>query len=121
VAALATVAASYGRSLDYDVLCEQAGLDRRGTDLLALSRMAESLGFEVNGVRASYDAIPRCGLPVIAHVRRMMGGGHFVVVHRWTPSNVGIADPAVGLRTLSRGAFCRQATGNLLLIRSSAS
>ncbi len=35
-----------------------------------------------------------CTLPAIAHVRRRVGGGHFVVIHRWTSTHVVLADPA---------------------------
>jgi ATP-binding cassette subfamily B protein len=56
-------------------------------------------------------------LPAIAHLRRRLGGGHFVVVHRWTSAYVVIADPAVGLRKLSRRAFRRRSTGYLLIFQ----
>ena len=117
-AALATVAARHGRSFDYGKLCDDhVPVDRRGTDLLALSRLAERLGFETRGIRASYDEISMCTLPAIAHVRRRVGGGHFVVVDRWTPAQVLLADPGRGQRTLSRRAFSRRWTGYLLIIQ----
>ena len=119
LAALATVAAHHGRALDYGELTDAVALDGDGTDLLTLSRLAERLGFRTRGVRASYDAIASCPLPVIAHVRRRFGSGHFVVVHRWTPGHVVVADPASGLRRLSRRAFCRRGTGYLLIVQPS--
>jgi ABC-type bacteriocin/lantibiotic exporter with double-glycine peptidase domain len=116
-AALATVAAYHGSPLDYDDFSNRIALDRNGTNLLALSRIAERLGFRAEGVRASYDAIPKCTLPAIAHIRSGVGGRHFVVVYRWTSAHVVLADPAVGLRKLSRRTFCRRSTGYLLIIR----
>lgn len=116
-AALATVTAYHGCPFDYDHFSNEVPLDRDGTDLLALSRIAERLGFRTQGIRASYDEIAKCTLPAIAHIRRRVGGGHFVVVHRWTPEHVVLADPAVGLWKLSRRAFCRRATGYLLIIQ----
>jgi ABC-type bacteriocin/lantibiotic exporter with double-glycine peptidase domain len=116
LAALATVAAHHGRRFDQRDWSNELTLDRDGTDLLSLSRIAESLGFEARGVRASYDAIAKCRLPAIAHWRRRFGGGHFVVVHRWTSRDVIVADPAVGLRRLSRRAFCRRSSGYFLLL-----
>jgi ATP-binding cassette, subfamily B, bacterial CvaB/MchF/RaxB len=116
LAALATVAAYHGCRFDYDDFANEVALDRHGTDLLALSRIAGRLGFRTHAVRASYDAIPRCTLPAIAHLRRRLGGGHFVVVHRWNAAQVVLADPAVGLRKLSRTAFGRRSTGYLLII-----
>jgi len=92
-------------------------LDWDGTDLLALSRLAERLGFRTRGVKASYDAVATCQLPAIAHLRRRFGPGHFIVLHRWTPTHVVVADPGKGLLKVSRKAFCRSGTGYLLLIQ----
>src|SRR4051812_14249314 len=82
-AALATVAAYHGCPFAYDDLADELALDRGGTDLLTLSRVAKRMGFLAEGVKASYDDIPHCRLPAIAHIRRI-GGGHFVVIYRWT-------------------------------------
>lgn len=114
-AALATVAACHGVLVDVEALTVELALEQDGTDLLALSRAAGRLGFRTQGVRASYDAIPKCTLPAIAHIRNG-GAGHFLVLQRWSPSHVVVADPAVGVRSLSRKAFCRAATGYLLLV-----
>lgn len=116
-AALAAIAAYYGCAFDYDDLSRETALDRHGTDLLVLSRIAEGLGLRAQGIKASYDAISRCTLPAIAHLRFVWGGGHFVVLHRWTSAHVVVADPARGARTLSRKSFCRRATGYLLLVQ----
>ena len=116
-AALATIAAYHGCRFDYDDFSRELILDRHGTDLHALSRIAERLGFQVQGIKASYDAIPRCTLPAIAHIRHRLGGGHFVVLQQWNSTHVVIADPAAGLRTLSRSAFSQRSTGYLLLIQ----
>jgi ABC-type bacteriocin/lantibiotic exporter with double-glycine peptidase domain len=116
-ASLATIAVYHGCRIDYDNLCDVAAVDRNGTDLLALSRIAERLGFRAQGIKASYDTIPTCRLPAIAQIRHRVGDGHFVVIHRWTSTHVVLADPAVGLRKLSREAFCRRSTGYLLVIQ----
>jgi ABC-type bacteriocin/lantibiotic exporter with double-glycine peptidase domain len=116
LAALATVAACHGRGFDPEGFSHEVTLDRHGTDLLTLSRLARDLGFEARGIRASYDAIPACTLPAIAHVRGRFGAGHFVVLHRWASTHVVLADPAVGLRKLSRRAFCRRSTGYFLVL-----
>jgi ATP-binding cassette subfamily B protein len=101
--------------VDVEALTADLALERDGTDLLALSRAVGRLGFRTRGVRVSYDAIPTCTLPAIAHMRSG-GTGHFVVLQRWSPDYVVIADPAVGVRRFSRKAFCRRATGYLLLV-----
>ena len=115
-AALATVAAHYGCQFAYDDLAAEMPLDSRGTDLLALSRVAKLMGFRPHGVKASYGDISHCPFPAIAHIHRWFGGGHFVVVYRWSPTHVVVGDPAVGLRVLSRRAFCRRSSGLFLII-----
>ena len=115
-AALGTVLAWHGCPVDHDVLSASLALDRDGTDLLTLSRMAERLGFRARGVKASYDAISRCVLPAIVHLRSLLGGGHFVVIYSWTSAHVVIADPAAGMRRLSRRVLCRRSTGYILII-----
>jgi len=114
--ALATVVAYHGFTTDNGVIFNAVALNRRGTDLLTISRAAERLGFRTQGIKGSYDTIPELILPVIAHVRRRLGGGHFVVVHRWTCSHVVLADPAAGIRKVSKRTFCRRWTGYLLAI-----
>ena len=115
-AALATVLASYGRSVEDEDIRGAAPV-ARGTDLLQLSRLADRLGFESVGVRGSYDAISICTLPAIAPLHRRITGGHFVVIHRWTAGHVVVADPAGGIRRVSRRSFARLWTGYLLVVR----
>jgi ABC-type bacteriocin/lantibiotic exporter with double-glycine peptidase domain len=37
-------------------------------------------------------------------------------VHAWTTKHVVIADPAAGLRRVSRRVFCRRSTGYVLTV-----
>lgn len=115
-AALATVAAHHGRRVDADRLARAVPLGRRGTDLLTLVCGARSLGLAAAGLRGPYEAMADLPLPVIAHLRGWLGTGHFVVVHRWSPSAVLIGDPAAGVRTLARRVFVRRWTGYVLVV-----
>lgn len=100
-ACLATVARHYGQQLDYGRLRELVGTGVGGTTLLGLRRGAEASGFHARPVRASpelldqLDAVP---LPAICHWR----GNHWVVLHGRSRQRYVVADPAVGLRHLSR-------------------
>jgi ABC-type bacteriocin/lantibiotic exporter with double-glycine peptidase domain len=116
LAALATVRKHRGSPADFDYVGDAIALGRGGTDLLDLSQIAKRLGFWTQGLKGSYNAIPNLSLPAIAHIRRLLGGGHFVVVYGWNPLNVVLADPAIGIRKVSRRAFCRQWTGYLLTV-----
>jgi ATP-binding cassette subfamily B protein len=115
-AALATVALHYGRPLVLQRLRDLTGTDRAGTSLMGLLQAAEKLGFSAKGVKGPYEALPQVPLPAIAHVHNEEGLGHFVVLHRVTQRAVVLADPARGVRALSRDEFCGLWTGSLLLL-----
>jgi ATP-binding cassette subfamily B protein len=119
-AALATVAAAHGSELNYRDLVDAAALDRQGTDLLTVARMAERRGFSTRAVKVGYRAIADCPLPAIVQFRCLFGGRHFVVLRDWSVDSVTIADPAIGERTLSRARFMRLSTGYILLVEPSA-
>jgi tRNA A-37 threonylcarbamoyl transferase component Bud32 len=67
----------------------------RGADLLALSSLAEHLGFETNGYQGELDLLFEIGLPCIAHRRDQ----RFVVVWAVSSDGVGVTDPATGKRS----------------------
>jgi ABC-type bacteriocin/lantibiotic exporter with double-glycine peptidase domain len=100
-ACFATIAKHYGRTLAISHIRELVGTGQQGTSLLGLKRGAEALGFNVQGVKASpeileqIDAVP---LPAIIHWR----GYHWVVLYGRQGKKYVIADPAVGIRYLSR-------------------
>ena len=114
-AALATVALHHRRPIGLEQMRDLAGTDRIGTNLLGLLNAAEKLGFSAKGVKGPYEALPQVPLPAIAHVKTEEGLGHFLVLHRVRKGSVVVADPARGVRTLTRDEFCRQWTGYLLL------
>ena len=115
-AALATIALHYRRPIRLFELRDLVGTDRGGTSLLAMMQGAEMLGFSAKGARGSYESLSRVPLPAVAHLRDDKGAGHFVVIHRVRKDSVVVADPARGIESLSRDAFCRVWTNNLLLV-----
>jgi len=117
VAALATAAACHGISVDYATLIDTMNLDPDGTDLYTISQAASRIGLWPQGVKATYEGLRKCRLPAIAQFVSWSGARHFVVLLTWEPDRVIIADPACGLRPLSRRAFCRRHSGYLLLLR----
>ena len=118
VAALATAAACHGISVDYANLVDAMNLDPDGTDLYTLALAASRIGLRPQGAKATYEGLRQCRLPAIAHFVSRSGSKHFVVLLTWAPDRVVIADPARGLRTLSRRTFCRRHSGYLLLLGS---
>ena len=115
-AALATVAIHHRRPIGLERMRDLAGTDRIGTNLLGLLNAAEKLGFSAKGVKGPYESLPRVPLPAVAHMKNEDGLGHFVVLHRVRKRAVIVADPARGVRTLTRDEFCRGWTGYLLVV-----
>jgi predicted double-glycine peptidase len=120
VAVVAAIAAHHGCPVDNAAVAALIPVDMDGTDMLTLARAIECLGLTRRAIKASYAAIAYCPLPAIAALRRPLAGGHFVIICRWAPDHVMVADPARGLCKLSRRSFRRAHTGHLLLVSQDA-
>jgi ATP-binding cassette, subfamily C, bacterial len=100
-ACLATISKHYGRNFGINRMREAIGTGQLGTTLLGLRRGAESLGFYSRSVKADPEILPKIGqlpLPAVIH----WGGNHWVVLHGQKRQKYIIADPAVGIRYLSK-------------------
>jgi ATP-binding cassette subfamily B protein len=118
-AALAMVAAHYGRRVSIAKLRELAGTDRQGTNLAGLATAAELVGFQARAVRATREALEQISLPAIAHWRED-NRNHFVVIYKVSPKQLIIGDPAQGLRKLAPEDFHKNWTGVLVLLAPAA-
>jgi ATP-binding cassette subfamily B protein len=114
-AALATVALHHRRAVSLEQMRSLTGTDKIGTNLLALLRAAERLGFAARALKASFAVLHRVPLPAIIHLQQREGG-HFVVLHRVRKNSVLIADPAHGLVKHKRSEFERLWTGHVLVV-----
>ena len=100
-ACLASVCKYYGHIVSINRTREAVGTGQYGTTLLGLKRGAESFGFNARSVKASPEILDRLQeliLPTIIHWK----GQHWVVLYGKSGKNYVIADPAIGLRYLSR-------------------
>lgn len=100
-ACIATVAKHYGRTFAIGRVREAVGTGSRGTSLLGLSRGAETLGFNVRKVKAGLEfveSLHKAPLPAIIHWK----GYHWVVLYGQKGRKYAIADPAIGIRYLTR-------------------
>ncbi|WP_088243467.1 peptidase domain-containing ABC transporter, partial [Calothrix rhizosoleniae] len=100
-ACIATIAKHHGRTFAISRVREAVGTGQLGTTLLGLRRGAESFGFDAFPVQASselIDCIEEAPLPAIIHWK----GNHWVVLYGRKGKKYVIADPAVGIRYLSR-------------------
>ncbi|MBW4682794.1 MAG: peptidase domain-containing ABC transporter [Microcoleus vaginatus WJT46-NPBG5] len=115
-ACLATIAKQYGRTFTLNRIREAVGTGQLGTTLLGLKRGSEALGFNARGVRASpeiLDKMKEAPLPAIIHWK----GYHWVVLHGQQGKNYVVADPAVGLRYITKNELLEGwANGVMLLL-----
>lgn len=114
-ACLATVAKYYGRTFSLSRMREMVGTGQLGTTLLGLRRGAEILGFQAQAVQASDQLIDRLAeapLPAIIHWR----GYHWVVLYGKQRRRYVIADPAVGVRHLTREDLVQSWADRVMLL-----
>lgn len=100
-ACFASIAKYYGRTLDISHIRDIVGTGQQGTSLLGLKRGAEALGFNAQGVKALpeiLDELDTLPLPAVIHWL----GYHWVVLYGRQGKKYVIADPATGVRYLSR-------------------
>ncbi|MGB3655211.1 MAG: peptidase domain-containing ABC transporter, partial [Rivularia sp. (in: cyanobacteria)] len=100
-ACLASIAKHYGRDFTINRIREFIGTGQTGTTLLGLKQGAETLGFNARTAKASPEILKRIDeapLPAIIHWK----GHHWVVLYGRKGRKCVIADPAVGIRYLSK-------------------
>lgn len=114
-AALAFVAAGYGRKVSVASVRQLAGTSSQGTDFFALRTAAEALGFEAHIGYVRRDNFVRIGLPAICHMGSMRHG-HYVVLQDRTSNEVSLADPVQGPLQLSLEAFFTAWSGHVMLL-----
>jgi len=114
-ACLASVAKHYGRTLSLNQVREVVGTGQLGTTLLGLRRGAEALGLNARATRTSSELLDRISevpLPAIIHWK----GYHWVVLYGQRGKKYAIADPAVGIRYLSRSEVQEGWTSYIMLL-----
>ena len=115
-ACLSMILRYYGKQVSINRLRDLANVSRDGSSLYSISEAAEQLGFHSRGIKALPDHLENIELPAIAHWE----GFHYVVLYEVKKDLVVVADPAIGLRKLSREDFEKGWTGYLLLLTPTA-
>ena len=110
-ACLAMVSLYWGRRFSINRLRVLANVDRNGASLRGLAAAAESVGFATRPVKANFKQLAQQTLPAIVHWE----GKHYIVVYKMTRTQVIVADPAIGQRTISHREFNHHWTGYALL------
>ena len=100
-AALAMVCRHFGRAVSLARIRQLVHTSVDGTSLKALCSAATELGLAARSVKASRRHLLQMPLPAIVHWQ----GNHWVVLHEVDARRARIADPATGLRRVSREEF----------------
>ncbi|MBW4688711.1 MAG: peptidase domain-containing ABC transporter [Komarekiella atlantica HA4396-MV6] len=114
-ACLASISKYYGRTFTLSHIREAVGTGQLGTTLLGLKRGAETLGFNARPVKTSPELLDRMNeapLPAIIHWK----GHHWVVLYGKKGNKCVVADPAVGIRYLSKKDLVEGWTDWLMLL-----
>jgi ATP-binding cassette subfamily C protein len=113
-ACLATIAKHYGKTFTIARIRETVGTGQRGTTLLGLKRGAEALGFNAKAGRGSAEILEKdaAQLPAIIHWK----GYHYVVLYGRKGKNYVVADPAIGIRYVTRKELLEAWTSYIILL-----
>jgi ATP-binding cassette, subfamily C, bacterial len=114
-ACLASISKHYGQLLSITQSREVVGTGQLGTTMLGLKRGAEALGFNARSVKASpalIENLKEIVLPAIIHWQ----GYHWVILYGKRGRKYIIADPAYGLRYLTKKELLDSWSGIMLLL-----
>lgn len=114
-ACLATIIKYYKKNININRIREAVGTGQLGTTLTGLRRGAENLGFDAVSKRATsdiFDKMKEAPFPAIIHWK----GYHYVVLYGQKGKKYIIADPAVGIRYITRQQLAENWTGLTTLL-----
>lgn len=106
-AALAMICRAFGRSVSLTFIRRVAGTGQDGTSLRGIVRAAEDAGLEARALKASKDRVGELPLPAIIHWE----SNHWIVLYAVEGDRVRVADPARGLRRLTRAELAEKWSG----------
>jgi ATP-binding cassette subfamily C protein len=114
-ACLATVSKHYKRTFTLNRIREAIGTGQLGTTLLGLRQGSAALGFNARAVKVSseiFNQINKIPLPAIIHWR----GYHWIVFYGKQGRKYVVADPAVGVRFLSKSELIDGWSNGIMLL-----
>ncbi|HEX5490530.1 MAG TPA: peptidase domain-containing ABC transporter [Candidatus Udaeobacter sp.] len=106
-ACLGMICRHFGRKVSLARIRQLCHTATDGTSLKAISRAATELGLAARPLKISYRHLPQMPLPAIVHWE----GNHWIVLYDVEEQFVRVADPARGLRKISRSEFETNWTG----------
>lgn len=111
-ASLAMVLSYYGRNTKVDETREYCDVGRDGLTARTIAQAAGIFGLRAKGYSLSLTDLKQVRLPAIVH----WNFNHFVVLEKYSPKRVTIADPATGRRRITTKEFEKSFTGIVLTL-----
>ncbi len=106
-ASLGMICRHFGRKVSLARIRQLCHTSTDGTSLKAICRAATELGLAARALKVSLRNLPLMPLPAIVHWE----GNHWMVLYDVAETYVKVADPARGLRKISRREFERNWSG----------
>jgi CRP-like cAMP-binding protein len=114
VAALATACRALGMSATQKEIRRLTGMSETGLNMGQLQRAAELLGLKARARLLCFEDLNKYTLPALLHWE----GGHWVVALKVAKNAVTLADPAIGIITMSRRMLKARWDGHVLMLSS---
>jgi ATP-binding cassette subfamily B protein len=115
-ACLCMVLTYYGRETTLNECRKYLPGGRDGITARAIAQAGRDLGLRVRAFSLEPPSLAQVRLPAIVH----WNFDHFLVLERWSPQAVEVADPAIGRRRLSAEEFSAGFTGVVLTLEPGA-
>ncbi len=106
-ACVATLCRHFGHNVSLPAIRAAVGTGLDGTSLRGIMRGGAEIGIEFRAVKSSPDRLPALPKPLILH----WGGSHWVVLHELRKGQATLADPALGLRTVTQAQLAGEWSG----------
>jgi len=106
-ACVATLCRHFGHNVSLPAIRAAVGTGLDGTSLRGIMRGGAEIGIEFRAIKSSPDRLPALPKPLILH----WGGVHWVVLHELRNGRARLADPALGLRTVTQAQLAQEWSG----------
>jgi len=115
-ACVATLCRQYGHDVSLPAIRAAVGTSLDGTSLRGMMLGGAQIGMELRAVKSSVDRLAAMPKPAILH----WGGNHWVVLHQLSKGRAVLADPALGLRSVTEAQLAAEWTGYAALATPTA-
>lgn len=119
-ACLATILHYYNKKTTISILRNEMNYDKNGASVLSIIETAKKYGLELEAYGGNYEELrnqvelKEFNYPMIVHVEREDGSGHFLIIKKIHKDKVKVFDPKEGNVTLTTESFVSQWTGTVI-------